>query len=221
MPTGPDDPSTICGIDRDIIDKALRLIRDKYPLVDKANYFLETNVRTSGINIAITNQRDAITHLVTVLAEPTLSHQGRLEQVALMEEHLRRGIIDSYHTALAVKSEVALKLFDDYKRKVLTLNHPSFAGAPPAEAISNRLKAVWQRMLTGRSAKARNRWDSAWEAGIQDFVSAYTELEKLTEILEHYAFRAHQIRSRRLQISFGVLSAVMGVVALLAAFHLL
>ena len=53
--------SKILGVDRSIIEEFLILIRDKYPLVDYANYFLETHTGASGVNIALANQRDFIT----------------------------------------------------------------------------------------------------------------------------------------------------------------
>ena len=48
----------ILGIDKEIIEKFLILVRDKFHLVDKANYFLESNTNISGSNIAMANQRD-------------------------------------------------------------------------------------------------------------------------------------------------------------------
>ena len=63
-------PDKICGIERDIIERFLTLIQEKFHQVDEANYFLELNLGQSGINIAITNQRDVLTHLVTILTNP-------------------------------------------------------------------------------------------------------------------------------------------------------
>jgi hypothetical protein len=53
MAENPDD--LICGVERDIVERFLLLVRDKYQQVDKANYFLELNLGASGINVAITH----------------------------------------------------------------------------------------------------------------------------------------------------------------------
>lgn len=86
-------------VNEEILEKFLALVRDRYPLADKANYFLETKEKQSGINIAITNQRDVLSHLVTLLT-PGLSVDGQTAQLYTAEEHLRRAILESYETAL-------------------------------------------------------------------------------------------------------------------------
>jgi hypothetical protein len=92
MATGDDGCGRILGVERAllirILVRILELLRDKYPLADKANYFLERQ-GYSGINTTITNQRDAISHLVTLLADHTLDHDGQLAQLHNAEEHLR------------------------------------------------------------------------------------------------------------------------------------
>ena len=49
-----EDGSRILGVDRALLIRILELLRDKYPLADKANYFLERQ-GYAGINITITN----------------------------------------------------------------------------------------------------------------------------------------------------------------------
>ena len=56
-----------------IVTDILKLFTDLYPLIDKANYFLELHAGASGINVGVTNLRDAVSHLVTVLENPTLT----------------------------------------------------------------------------------------------------------------------------------------------------
>ncbi len=69
----------ILGVEASIIEQFFILIRDKYPLVDKANYFLEINTGLSGINVGITNQRDALSHLCTIITDNSLTYQQKLD----------------------------------------------------------------------------------------------------------------------------------------------
>ncbi|MCP4681071.1 MAG: hypothetical protein GY864_01895 [Desulfobacterales bacterium] len=65
----------ILGIDREIIEKFLFMMKVKYPLVDYANYFLESRTGASGVNIAMANQRDFISHFCTILNNHSLTLQ--------------------------------------------------------------------------------------------------------------------------------------------------
>ena len=90
----------VCGIDINVIADFLVLYRDKYPIVNKASYFLEIQQGVSAINIAITNQRDAMSHLVSVLNHPEWTVEQQRQQIANAEEHLRRAAMEPYDVAL-------------------------------------------------------------------------------------------------------------------------
>ncbi len=66
-------------LDEEVIESFLRLLRDKYRLADTANFFLEHNENTSGISVAITNQRDVVSHFITALKDPALSKAKLME----------------------------------------------------------------------------------------------------------------------------------------------
>lgn len=189
------NPDLIAGVEWDIIEKFLFLIRDKYPLADKANYFLELNLGQSGINIAITNQRDVLSHLSTILTNSSLTYEQKLGQISTAEEHLRRAVIDTYQKALALKLENMEKIYADYKIKVLPLkaNHNELSSAPDMVSVKAILDQVASLREKGRNAKQRNIWDLEWEKGIEYFLEAFTKVKDLERQLEEYIIKAAQI----------------------------
>jgi hypothetical protein len=221
MPGVPDD--RICGVERDIIEAFLVLVRDKYAAVDKANYFLEINVGSSGINVAITNQRDVISHLVTLLTRPDMSREQKLEQIGNAEEHLRRAVLESYEKGVAITAQNVLSLFAKYRETVLTLApSPEISSRPNLGVINARLREIQNLREKGRAMKARNKWDCEWEQGVENFVVAFTKLKELEELLEDYISRAVQIRDRRymsLLTWWGIVATVLlGVASLVVAY---
>jgi len=118
-----DQKGSILGIDNDILEKFLILVRDRYHEVDQANYFLESNTNISGSNIAMANQRDFLSHLCTILRKPELTKQEQLDQISTAEEHSRRAIIESYQLSVSVKQKNIIKLIEEYKTKVVPIKN--------------------------------------------------------------------------------------------------
>ncbi len=196
--------SRFLGLDLEILEKTLVLIRDKYHLATQANVYLELNTGTSGINIGITNQRDAITHLVSLLQKPGDRDQ-QLAQLANLEEHLRRAIMEPYEKAVDLLQEKLLKILNQYKETVLTL--PDFTevmpGAPTLLQVNTSLKAIDDMRAEGRLAKKENAWTDAWENGVKCFNRAVVALQNLSLSLEAYVLNAAQIREARLHAGRG------------------
>lgn len=207
------------GVEKELLEEFLILLRDKYPLVDKANYFLETH-GISGINVAITNQRDALSHFVTFLSEPEkTSYEERKEQISDAEEHLRRATIECYQDGVTEKLETLKQFIDQYKQKVLTIDDLSISTAPNLKAINARLSRINLLVEKGRAAKARNKWDEKWEEGVNSFIKAADDIAKFHEGLETYFFKAQQIQNNRstrhisyFQIMLGVGLFALGVI---------
>lgn len=197
MPNEPTD--LICGVERDIIERFLTLVRDKYPRVDEANYFLELNLGTSGINVAISNQRDVLSHLVTLLTNSDLSREDKLAQIADAEEHLRRAIIESYEQAVSLKLDQFIKVKAEYETTVLLLkgNSPLLASAPDLTSINARLRTITELREKGRATKARNRWDAEWENGVENLIAAFHHIEELLQTLGPHIVVAHQVRETK------------------------
>lgn len=211
---------TISGIDRDILERFLDLLRDKYHLADEANFFLEKNAHLSGINIAITNQRDVVSHLITLLTQENLSHDQQAAQLGNAEEHIRRAILEPYELTVNAASKNVLDLVKTYKKIVLPIrNEPGLTSGPDVTNIYARLREIDEHREQGRAAKRMNLWNSEWENGSKAFVDAFYKLKELEITLEKYIIRANQIRENRrnrLRWKFGIILAIIfGLIATL------
>lgn len=185
----------VCGIDASIVEEFLTLLRDRYASAEKANYFLELKTGISAINTGITNQRDALSHLVTLLNHPEWSREEQEKQYGNIEEHLRRATIEPYETALAEKWKEATKCLKQYRESVLPLLHiSSLAGAPEAKVIRSRLEAVSRARATSRMAKAENTWNEVWEDGVKALIEAFDETTAIMHELQDWIDRANQER---------------------------
>ena len=196
----PDDfQSMFPGVEPDILERFLILLRDKFPAVDEANNFLELKTGISGISIAITNQRDAISHLVTLLRNTeNFSREDQLAQLKDAEEHLRRAIIESYQKAVNIIAGRVAEVFQTYKQEVLTLkDDATLSSADNIGSLGVQFREIEELRTKGRSAKAENIWNEEWEDGIKNFVAACQRLEDLERKMEEYVLRARGIRNAR------------------------
>ena len=174
LPPSLQNDQIIAQLDPEVLETFLRLLRDKYHLADKANFHLEHRENTSGISIAITNQRDVASHFITILRTPGLTKAKQFEQISNAEEHLRRAIIEPYEQSVNVRVD---KLFESlilYKERVLPrAMEPGFSTAPSLRQIETTITTINKLRDSGRSRKSKNIWDSDWEDGVKAFVEAY------------------------------------------------
>lgn len=206
----------ILGVDRDLLEQFLQLIVEKNPQVDKANYFLEIQAHVSGINVGITNQRDVLSHLVTLLTHPDRHREEHQAQITAAEEHYRRAILESYEQALNIQVKTTYQLITAYKSRVAPLLNPGppgFADAPTVEYIDNVLREIHACREIGRGTKARNRWDSEWEAGVQKLIEGFTRARELTSILEKYVNLAEHHHDKRKDRRIALLGIAVGVLS--------
>jgi hypothetical protein len=172
-----------------------RLFREKYSIADQASFFLETQARVSGINITITNQRDALSHFVTFLRTDEMSVEAAREQLVDAEEHLRRAIVEPYEVAVALEARYGAQLRDAYLAEVATLADPRVANLPTAKDLAQRADALQELRVTARKAKARNIWDPAWEAGVKTYIETFVGLRDLSREMEEHLALARRIRA--------------------------
>jgi len=188
----------VYGIKKEIFDGFIELIRKKYKLSEKANFFLEINsdVKISGINSAISNQRDMVSHFCQVLSNADLTDKECESQLNLAKEHVRRSISEPYQTACSFKFQQVLKLIDAYKSKVLPFkNNSSFSSAPNLRSINLELDNAKRFYEKGREAKSNhNLFSPEWEEGMGCFVETVKLLNKFEEKLENYCFKAIQLQ---------------------------
>ncbi|MHB9075688.1 MAG: hypothetical protein ACYC6G_19460 [Desulfobaccales bacterium] len=219
------DIKHILDVDPDIICQFLDLIKNRYPTVDMANYYLETKLHVSGSSIAMANQRDFLSHFCTVLSNRNLDHEGRIAQLSAAEEHFRRAVIESYHNALRLKLAEVLKLYKKYMEEVIPYRkvYPDLSSAPDILTIRSSLKEIQELQIKARESKSRNQWDKDWKEGIKTYVDACDKTDDLEGILVHYISISSQFSKSQLLfskksilwISIGIISVIINVVLII------
>lgn len=206
----------ICGIRKEIVEKALILIRDNYRKADESCFFLEERAGINNVQ-AISNMRDAISHLVTLL-DPNIDEVKREHQLANAEEHLRRAIIEPYEIAIDNLLVEFYKIYVPYKEELLPVKdrHPVLNSAPNHISVNARLKEFHDLTTKGRSGKGKNLWDTAWEEGVLGFVDAFEKLSALKADIETHWYSFQQIRRDRKTTAL----TIWGIVATIITFIL-
>jgi hypothetical protein len=207
----PADDNLIEGVPRHVIEAFLRLIKKAYPKVDEASFFVEQQAQISSINIGITNQRDALSHLATILNHPGMGEHALFAQVASAEEHLRRATLESYERAANKMVAKCLPLYEDYKKHVLPLQaaYDDLQPAPPADSIDAWLRRINDQRYLGRKAKALNAWTPEWEEGTKALVAAFIDARDLVTLLERYVIIGKRHRNQRNALIVGAACAAI------------
>jgi len=186
-------PDLICGADRNVVERFLALIKEHYHQADTATFYLEQ--RTGIINVhAITNLRDVLSHLATLLT-PGLSPDQQVAQLSNAEEHLRRAIIEPYEVAL---NELVIRfrdLFKKYKEELLAAQgrYSDLTAAPSAASIESRMKTLANLIANGRRSKGINLWDPEWERAVSSYVEAFEALSALYSEVEGFWYKYEQL----------------------------
>jgi len=185
------------SVDGEILRRALVLMRDKYHLATAANTFLETRTGVSGISISITNQRDAITHLISLLRIPASDRDAQLEQLSNLKEHLRRACMEPYEAAVNETMVTLNKVLEQYKARVLTMQDlaTEIPSAPTLDEVMVAIAAIGRRRTAARLAKTENDWTPKWDQGLKEFIVVFDDLEALKTKLESCLARAEQLRT--------------------------
>jgi hypothetical protein len=208
----------ICGVDRQLIETLLILIRDNYNKADRATFFLEQ--RTGIINVqGIANLRDVLSHLVTLL-KPDTPAEKKAEQLANAEEHLRRAIIEPYETAnndLLIRFD---ELYFNYKRNLLPVKdrHLVLQSAPNIISIEASLREFGELYTKGRSGKGKNIWTREWESGLTSFIDAFELLSALYIQLEGHWNNYEQIMRDRRSTWWAILSIAATIITFILGF---
>lgn len=187
----------ICGVDRSLIETFLFLIQKNYKRADMATFFLEQ--RSGIVNFqGITNVRDVLSHLVTMLSKDT-PDERRAEQLYNAEEHLRRAINEPYEIALNELIVRFSKLYEKYKAVTLPIkdSYAALANAPSSKTVEDSLTQIRELQAKGRASKAKNLWTEEWEEGVASFIQAFDMLSELNHSLEGYYLQADQIVRQR------------------------
>lgn len=191
----PDEPGLVCGVDRQLVEEFLTLIRDNYRQADQATAFLEHRARVSNVH-AFTNVRDVLSHLCTML-DPATPAERKRDQLNNAEEHLRRAILEPYEVGFSKLTSDFIDVYAKYKQFVEPLIdvHVPLNSAPTIAMVDSRLREIHDLAKKGRSAKGRNLWTPEWETGVASFIEAYDKLSTMKSELEGYFYKYERIKN--------------------------
>lgn len=211
----PADSDLVLGVDRQVLEQYLTMIRDSYDKVDKATCFLE--MRTGKINVSgIKNVRGILSHLV-ILLDPNTPPERHAEQLIRGEGHLRRAITEPYETALDSLTVEFEEIYERYKKQVLPVSkkHSSLHSAPNSVSVEATLERIRELGSKGRDAKDRDIRTPEWDSGVSCFVDAFENLFKLKSELEAHCNAYDSLKESKRFTRLHFFGIAIGILALL------
>jgi hypothetical protein len=209
------EPQFIDGVDVEQLKRVFWLLREKLPLVLAANRYFEEHTgfhNEAGHN----NLVDALSHLGTLVENAeSLGPAGQAEQVAHLEDHLRRSMTESFELVLKYRLGTIADLWDEYMYFVKPrLRDDGERGLASYQELEERRTKIQELLDDARSSKRLTTWDE-WETGTEALVRA-CELSdelarRLNESLAATDLEQEAHRSRRLAVA-GLAAGVVGVV---------
>jgi hypothetical protein len=188
MSSSTNSTEAVEGVGVEHIKRVFVLLRDKLPIVLTANRFFEE--QTGFHNEAGTNNLvDALSHLATLVEHAAeLDDTQQAEQVAHLEDHLRRSMMESFEQVLKFRLGEIAELWEEYIRA----GQPSVvyrAGTGEISAPSITELEEWRREIRGlldrgRESKRAITWEE-WEQGTEALVQACIVSDKLITALEY------------------------------------
>lgn len=198
------EQNKVYGIDIDIFDRFILLIKDEYAKVDEAIFVLENYTKTSGINIGVTNQRDVLSHFSTILNDPEMGRDKLIAHLNQSEEHLRRAKVESYEEAISLMIVSINKVVQSYNNIVLPLlPNESMPRAPDSIEISSFFKTIRDTRIEARKLKGQNSSEGA-KKSIDYLFEIYEKIKEFEERLEHYIPIGSQIKENKKQKLIGI-----------------
>lgn len=189
---------SIEGVDVEELERVFELLRNRLPQVFKANRYFEE--RTGFHNQAGTNNIvDAVSHFATLIEKAEeLGKAGQAEQVAHLEDHLRRSMMEAFEQTLKfVLSDVA-ELWDQYLDRVYPLlaRGTEVPGAASIEVVEEKRTRITSLLDEGRESKREITWE-AWQEGTGALIEACDEAEALAASLQESIAAANHLRKER------------------------
>lgn len=201
----------LAGVDPKQLERVLVLLREKLPLVFEANRYFEEKTgihNQAGLN----NLVDALSHFSTLVQNAEeLGPQGQAEQVAMLEDHLRRSMMEAFEQVLKLRLADAAVLWEDYLEEVIPLleSGVELPGARSLDMLTEKRERIAELLEMGRLSKREISWED-WEEGTGALAEACGFTEELLEELEASLIAA-RLRQRRRQfyqrIAIGILIA--------------
>jgi hypothetical protein len=216
-------PGTVDGVDIKQLQRLFALLRDKLPSVMTANRFFEE--RTGYHNEAGANNLvDALSHIATMVDNAeSLGAEGQAEQIAHLEDHLRRSMMEGFERVLKYRLGEIEELWEVYgwfvRPRVRDKEIPGVVPLPELEAKRDLIRECMEK---GRSSKVKTSWDD-WQNGTEALTTACDTAEGLMDDLrvslatidQLYGFPTER-RWPTLAITSLVIGAIGFVLALLS-----
>ena len=214
------DGDLLKQVDPGQLERALVLLRDRLPDVFKANRFFEE--KTGFHNQAGTNNLvDALSHLATLVEKAEeLGPVGQAEQVAMIEDHLRRSMMEAFEQLLKFRLADVAELWEQYLAEVQPLldGGRALPGAVGATELLAKREEVARLLDLGRLSKRMVDWDD-WEEGTGALADACDLTEELQFELESSIAAAARERPRRIWLLLGaalfaalVIGVLLGII---------
>jgi len=216
------EKETIDGVDVEQLERIFWLLREKLPRVMAANRFFEEHTGYHN-EFGANNLVDAFSHLATLVENAEqLGPAGQAEQVAHLEDHLRRSMMESFEQVLKYRLGEIADLWDEYVYFVRPLAEGrSTAGVTPLVDLEQRRKELGELLDQGRKSKRLTGWDD-WERGTDALIRACGLAEALMHSLqtslaavEWYYNERRTTLMNYLSMGFGVAGVILGLLALL------
>lgn len=220
-----DEQKFIDGVDVQQLRRVFWLLREKLPLVLAANRYFEEHTgfhNEAGHN----NLVDALSHLGTLVENAeALGPLGQAEQVAHLEDHLRRSMTESFELVLKYRLGTIADLWDEYMYFVKPRFRGDGAGGIASyPELEERRTTIQQLLDEARSSKRLTTWEG-WEKGTAALVQA-CELSddlarRLNESLAASDLEYNSRRSWRLSVvglAVGVVGIVVAVLSVIGVF---
>jgi hypothetical protein len=203
------------GVYADQLSAVFWLLREKLPRVFAANRFFEE--RTGLHNQAgVNNLVDALSHMGTLVEHADrLDHAAQAQQVTLLEDHLRRSMMEAFEQLVKLYLGKAAQLWERHTHEVrpLILKGELRGVANPDELERLRVE-VRDLLHKGRDLKRSPDWDD-WERGTDLFIRACDAVDELYRRLEEgiAAAERYQVIQRRRRAHAAATSAVGALAA--------
>ena len=124
--------------------------------------------------------------MIVIPREKPLLLDQKKEHLALVEEHLRRAIIEPYEKCVDQEvTKINEQLYPQYIREVAPRERELKLDPVMSEGVINeKLSEVAKLVTVGRKLKTRNIWDDNWEEAVKIFIQAFELVRPLRELLE-------------------------------------
>jgi hypothetical protein len=208
---GQDKEQTVADVDVRVVERLFKTLSDNLMTVFEANRFFEEKTglhNEAGAN----NLAEALSHIGTLAQEASkLTYDEQSAQVALLEDHLRRSMMEAFEKLVKARLGKLNRLWHEYMRRASALSRRGkLRGTPSDDDLRALRRSVAVELEAGRSSKTGTDW-RAWKKGAEHLAKAAEASEELMEGLEQTIGAAQQYRRFQIGVALGVIGLVTGL----------